>query len=88
MALASKKLGISQTETELIYKSYWKFIKETIHELDLEGISEQEFKECITNFNIPYIGKLYTNYEKIEKYNRKIKYLDKYVKIKRNKTAV
>jgi len=85
---ASQKLGIDVKIIELIYKSYWKFIKEKIHELNFENISEEEFQELTTNFNIPYIGKLYTNYDKIEKYKRKIKYLEDNDKTKRNQTSV
>lgn len=83
----ARKIGIKKDLVELIYKSYWKFIKDTIHEIDLEKMSEEDFKENTTNFNIPYIGKLYTNYEKIQKYNRKVKYFKDNVSSKRNKTS-
>lgn len=72
----------------LIYKSYWKFIKDTIHGLDLENMSEEDFKDTATNFNIPRIGKLHTSYEKVQKYNRKIKYLNQNAKDKGNKADV
>jgi hypothetical protein len=60
---------------EQVYRSYWKFIKETISEQPyLENVTEEEFNSITTNFNIPYIGKLYTSYNKIQKYNKKLNY--------------
>ena len=32
-----------------------------------EEITEEEFKSYKTNYNLPYIGKLYCNYEDLEK---------------------
>lgn len=84
----ARRLGINPKYTSLIYKSYWKFVRERIAELELEKMEEQDFKEVSTNFNIPYIGKLYTNYDKIKKYNKKVKYLQDHVKNKRNQTDV
>lgn len=84
----ARKLGLKKEDASLIYKSYWKFIKEKIHELELEDMSEKDFQKIPTNFNIPYIGKLYTNYEKIQKYNRKVKYLKDHAKVKDHKTSV
>lgn len=88
MELTARKLGIDPKIVSLIYKSYWKFIKDTIHDLDIENMSEEDFKNITTNFNIPYIGKLYTNYEKLQKYNRKIKFLENNVEVKRNQTPI
>lgn len=36
-------------------------------------MTEEEFRKATTNFNIPYIGKLYVSYDKIEKYKRQLK---------------
>lgn len=85
---AARELGIKPALASLVYKSYWKFIRETIASFDLENLSEEDFAETTTNFNIPYIGKMYTGYDKVEKYRRKIKYLENHVKVKRNKTHV
>lgn len=84
---AAKELNISPALSQLIYKSYWKFIRSSISNLELDNITEEDFKKLTTNFNIPYIGKLYTSYDKIQKYNRRIKYLEN-VKVKRDKTDV
>lgn len=85
---AARELSIEPQLAELIYRSYWKFIKDTIQSIPIEEMSENDFENVATNFNIPYIGKLYTGYEKTQKYKRKINYLEEYVKVKRNKADV
>jgi uncharacterized protein Yka (UPF0111/DUF47 family) len=47
-------------------------------------MTEEEFDSLSVNFNIPRLGKLFVEYEKIEKYRRHIKYLQN-VKDKENK---
>lgn len=86
--LAAREMGINPALAHQIYKSYWKFIRESIEKLELDTMSEEDFQNTTTNFSIPYIGKLYTNYEKTEKYRKKVKYLENHVKVKRNKTTV
>lgn len=51
-------------------------------EYDLNTLSDEEFKELAPNFNIPYIGKLYTNYDKVLKYRKKLNYYESHVKVK------
>ena len=51
-------------------------------------MKEEDIKDIVTNFNIPYIGKLYTSHEELEKYNNKLKYFKNYVKTKENQTVV
>lgn len=46
-------------------------------------MTEKDFGKTPTNFNITYIGKLYTNIEKVQKYKRKLKYLEENDKIKK-----
>lgn len=70
---AARNLSISSKQAELIYKSYWGFIRDYAENLSIRNLTEEEFKEVTTNFNIPYIGKLYVNYDKIEKYQRQLK---------------
>ena len=36
-------------------------------------MSEEEFNSTTTNFNIPYIGKLYADYNKVIKYKQRLK---------------
>ena len=80
---ASRKLSVDQKLVEDIYKSYWNFIKTTISSVPLKEISKEEFNSTALNFNLPYLGKLYVEYEKIEKYRRRLKYLED-VKAKEN----
>lgn len=56
-----------------MYKSYWNFIRTEIESVTLKEISEEEFNSADTNFNIPKIGKLYVEYDKIERYRKKLK---------------
>ena len=78
------QLGIPVKEVELIYRSYWSFIKSHLAELDVPNMNEEDFKTIITNFSIPYIGKLYTNYDKVLSIKRKFKH----VRAKKNQTDV
>ena len=81
----SRKLSVDQKLVEAVYRSYWLFIKTQISSDSLKEISEEEFDSLTTNFNLPYLGKLYVEYYKIEKYKRQRKYLEEYVKAKENK---
>lgn len=64
----AKKLNMTEKDVENVYKAYWKFIKHTIENLPLKEIeSEDEFKELRTNFNLPYLGKLYCNWISVKK---------------------
>lgn len=81
----ARELGIDYKVAEHIYKSYWYFIKNHISSLPLKDFEQTEFKNTITNINLPYIGKLYTNQDKIEKYKRQLKYY-RDVKAKKSKT--
>lgn len=83
----ARELGIDKKLALSIYKSYWLFIKDTISKLELDNMREEDFRITTTNFSIPYIGKLHTSYSKVEKYKRKINYLN-HVKNKRDKTNV
>ena len=51
---------------------------------DLNSMTEDDFKTIPVNFNIPYIGKLYTNYEKKLSIKRKLEH----VRVKKNQTDV
>lgn len=58
------QLGISKESVKKIYSYFWKYIREKIKSLPLDGeLSEEEFSKLRTNFAIPYIGKLYCTYD-------------------------
>ena len=69
----ARKLSVDQKLVEAVYRSYWKFIKEHISGLNLRNIDKEEFDSIVTNFNIPYIGKLYVGYGRVEKYKKQFK---------------
>ena len=67
----SLRLKIPVEVVEYAYKSYWKFIKETIQILPLKDIqNEREFTQLRTNFNIPSLGKLGITLDKFLKMKR------------------
>ena len=80
----SRELCIDKKIVEAVYKSYWKFIKQNIEALSLEGLTKEECSRLPTNFNLPHLGKLYMEYDKIDKYKRKEKFI-KNVETKENK---
>ena len=69
----SRNLCIDQKFIEDIYKSYWKFIKNQVSSISLKESSKEEFDTLDLNFNLPFLGKLYVEYYKVEKYKRKLK---------------
>ena len=82
---AALNLQLDRQRVEEIYKSFWLFIRRHIAENDLPNISKEEFEVTDTNFNIPYIGKIYTGYDKIQKFHNKQNYYNN-VKHQRNQT--
>lgn len=83
---AARNLSISSKLAEIVYRSYWAFIRDYAESQPIRTLSEEEFKEATTNFNIPYIGKLYVDYDKIEKYKRQLKRYEN-ARAKKNKAS-
>lgn len=70
--------GLPKEVVLVAYRSYWEFIKKTIQELNLkEDITEEEFNQLRTNFNIPSIGKLYITWDKLINVKKRRLYLQK-----------
>jgi hypothetical protein len=79
----AEEMNIPVEVVEFAYKSYWKFIRETIQELPLkEDLSEEEFAKLKTNFNIVSLGKLACTYDRYVRKKQQLEYRDKYVKNK------
>ena len=77
------KLSLPSKVIESVYKAYWKFIRIKIEELDLKkGITEQQFNNIITSFNLPRLGKLGVTYDKYIKVTRKNKHVVYEIKYK------
>lgn len=71
------------------YKWYWAFIKNKIEELDFSNeLSEQQFSNLKTSFNIVGLGKLASTYNKYRKRIIKNKHITNDNKYKKDKTDV
>lgn len=74
----AKELGIEEEVVKKAYLSFWEFIRNTIQELPLkEDLTEEQFKQLRTNFNIPSIGKLSCTYERYLGIKERFKYIKK-----------
>lgn len=72
----AKDLGLEPEVVKAAYRSQWQFIRNTIEALPLkEELSEEEFSQLRTSFNIPSLGKLYTTDEKVRRAKRRVEYL-------------
>lgn len=82
-----EELNIPPEVVALAHKSMINFIKDTISSLDLSTITEEEFIKIRTSFNIPALGKLYTNINRIEGAKKRIEYLKKLKELKNGKNT-
>lgn len=74
----SKELGIPVEVVDKAYRSSFEFIKNKIQSLPLEeDISEEEFSELRTNFNIPSLGKLVCTFDRMEGVKKRFNYIKK-----------
>ena len=72
----SQEMDIPLEVVDTVYKSYWKFIKQTIQSLPLkDDISEEEFAKLRTNFNIPSLGKLTCTFDRMMGVKKRFKYI-------------
>lgn len=72
----SKELDIPVEVVDAAYKSYWKFIKQTIQSLPLkDDIDEEEFAKLRTNFNIPSLGKLTCTFDRMMGVKKRLEYI-------------
>lgn len=72
----SQEMDIPLEVVDTAYKSYWKFIKQTIQSLPLkDDISEEEFAKLRTNFNIPSLGKLTCTFDRMVGVKKRFKYI-------------
>lgn len=71
----AERLNVSPQIVLAVYKAFWKHIKSNIESLPLkQDISEEDFNSYKTNYNLPYIGKLYCNYDSLVNAKKKLKY--------------
>jgi len=74
----SKELNVPSEVVDAAYKSYYSFMREIITNLPLkEELSEEEFNNLRTNFNLPALGKLHCTYERYLGMKERQKYIKK-----------
>ena len=72
----SQEMGLPPEVVDTAYKSYWKFIKQTIQSLPVkDDISEEDFTKLRTNFNIPSLGKLTCTFDRMMGVKKRFKYI-------------
>lgn len=72
----SQEMDIPLEVVDTAYKSYWKFIKQTIQSLPLkENLNEEDFAKLRTNFNIPSLGKLTCTYDRMLGMKKRLKFI-------------
>ena len=72
----SKELNLPYRVVDKAFRSYWKFIRDTIQELPLkEDMSEEQFNKLRTNFNIPSLGKLSCTYDRVKRVKERYRYI-------------
>ena len=72
----SQEMGLPPEVVDTAYKSYWKFIKQTIQSLPLkDDISEEDFTKLRTNFNLPSLGKLTCTFDRMMGVKKRFKYI-------------
>lgn len=58
-----EKYNVTEKEALEAIKAPMRFIRDKTKEINLgDNVTEEEFNELTYNFNIPFIGKLYTSY--------------------------
>lgn len=76
ITIISKELNLPIEVVDKVYKSYWQYIKNTIQDLPLkENLTEEQFSELRTNFNIPSLGKLTCTYNRMQKVKKRFEYI-------------
>lgn len=73
---ASEILDIPVDKVGKIYRAYWWSIRENIQKLQLRNnVTEEDLINEKLSFNIPSLGKLYTNYDRIKGVKKRFKLL-------------
>ncbi len=81
--IVSLDLNIPEPVIEVVYRTYWKFVRDFFSALPLKELeTEEEFDALQTSINLPSLGKMYTTWDKIEKYKRRREYADNLFKNK------
>jgi hypothetical protein len=74
----SKDTNIPIEVVDKSYKAFWLYIRNSVQELPLkEELTEAEFLNLKTNFNIPSLGKLACTYKRYLGVKEKFNYIKK-----------
>lgn len=72
----SKDTGIPVEVVDKAYESFWLYIRNSVQKLPLkEELTETEFLNLKTNFNIPSLGKLVCTYNRYKGVKEKFNYI-------------
>ena len=73
----ARELDLPETLVNDTYKAFWKYIKDTIQELPLKkNLSEKDYEELRTNFNIPSLGKFSCSFDRYKNIRKRFKYIE------------
>lgn len=62
----ARDLNLPNEVVRTAYYSFWEFIKVNIEKLPLkEDLTEKEFSELKTSFNVPSLGKFHVDYNRL-----------------------
>lgn len=62
----ARDLNLPNEVVRTAYYSFWEFIKVNIEKLPLKGdLTEKEFSELKTSFNVPSLGKFHVDYNRL-----------------------
>lgn len=74
----SEELNLPTEVVDRTYKAFWVFIKSHIQALPLkDDLSEEEFANLRTNFNIPSLGKLCVTWDRLMGCKKRFKIIKK-----------
>lgn len=72
----SLETGIPEKVVKESYRLFWRFIRETISALPLkDDLTEEQFRELRTSFNVPSLGKLVCTYDRYIGMKKRHQYL-------------
>jgi len=61
----AKRLNLDEDFVVKVYKNYWKSIKLYLESLPLKkDLTKEEFDALKTSINLPYIGKIYVDWDR------------------------
>lgn len=72
----AEELNLPQEVVDRTYKSFFLFIRKSIQDLPLkDSLTEEDFGELRTNFNVPSLGKFTCTYDRMCKVKKRFNYM-------------